>query len=369
MKYQTTSRDYELLSAYLDNQLGSEDRAHLESRLIADPELQKEFHEISNTRLLLRSMPKMRAPRNFYVTAKDTKTARTRGFQRLAPAYGIVSAIATILLVLLIFGDRLVTSTSQVALAPASVAPIESVPVQKEIERSIVSTSSPTEAPPVMMVEAPAIVSTAPPSAELLVGGGPEIATPTTIYLNALPPTSTPEITISIMTDQSITATISCDGSKFSEPYPTIPYACPSPTSNPSGFLQGILPTSTPISADSPTPTPYSTSAPTLTSTSTPTTIPSSTPTATSVPTETPALVQNTASESMVLGPTLPAPLDQVMDTANPTLTVPEPAETPGTIPNFDFLQYLVLAIELSLAAIAIIAGIMAIILRIRAGR
>ena len=368
MKYQTTSRDYELLSAYLDNQLGSEDRAHLESRLIADPELQKEFHEISNTRFLLRSMPKMRAPRNYYVTAKDTKTARTHGFQRLAPAYGIVSAIATMLLVLLIFGDRFVTSTSQVAFAPASVAPIESVPVQKEVERSVVSTSSPTEAPPVMMVEAPAIVSTAPPSAEQLAGGS-EIATPTTIYLNALPPTSTPEITISIMNDQSITATISCIGSKFSEPYPTIPYACPSPTSNPSGFLQGILPTSTPTSAGSPTPTQNSTSAPTLTPTSTPTTIPSSTPTATSVPTEIPALVQNTASESMVVEPTLSAPLDQVMDTANPILTAPEPAETPGTNPNFDFLQYLVLAIELSLATIAIIAGIMAIILRIRAGR
>jgi len=58
-----------------------------------------------------------------------------------------------------------------------------------------------------------------------------------------------------------------------------------------------------------------------------------------------------------------------MMDTANPTLPVPETAETPGNHPNFDFLQYLILTIELSLAAIAIIAGIIAILLRIRAGR
>jgi hypothetical protein len=369
MKNQTTSRDHELLSAYLDNHLGNEERAHLESRLIADPELKKELYEISNTRLLLRSMPKMRAPRNYYVTAKDTKTARTRGFQRLAPAYGIVSAVATILLVLLIFGDRLVTSTSQVALAPASVAPIESVPVQKEVERSVVTTSSPTETPPMMVVEAPAIVSTVPPSAKVLEGDRSEIATPTTIYLNALPPTPTPEISMSILNDQSLTATISCDGSNGSGPYPTIPYACPSPTSGPSGFLLGILPTSTPTSADSPTPTQTSTSASTQASTSTPTSIPSATPTATSVPTEIAALVLNTATESVIAEPTLLAPSDQAMDIANPTIQVPEPSETPGTNPNLDFLKYLVLSIELSLAAIAIIAGIVAIILRIRAGR
>jgi hypothetical protein len=369
MKNQTTSHDYEFLSSYLDNQLGSEDRAHLESRLKADPVLQKELLEISNTRLLLRSMPKMRAPRNYFITAKDTKIARIHGFQRLAPAYGIVSAVATILLVVIIFGNRIVTSTSQVASAPASIAPIESITVQKEVERSVVSTTSQTETPPVMMVEAPSIVATTQPQTESMAGGGPGLATPTTIYLNALPPTPTPEIMMSIMNGQSITSTISCDGFKGSEPYPTIPYACPSPTSSPFGFLQEILPNSTPTSLVSPTPTQTSTSVPTLTSTYTPTSFPSSTPTATSVPTETPALVQNMASESMVVEPTLPPPSDQVMDTANPTLTAPEIATTPGTKPNFDFLQYLILAIELSLAAIAIIAGTIAIILRIRAGR
>ena len=368
MKNQTTSRDYELLSAYLDNQLGSQEGAYLESRLIADPELQEKFHEISNTRLLLRSMPKIRAPRNYYVTAHDTKTARTHGFQRLAPAYGIVSAVATILLVMLIFGNRLVTSASPVALAPAYVAPITSVAVQKEVERSVDSTSPPAEDAPLMMVEAPAIAFTATPTAELLAGGG-DIATPTTIYLDALAPAATPEISPSIMNNQSLTTTISCDGSTGSESYPTNRFACPSPTSSPSEFLQGILPTSPPTSADSPTPAQTSTSSPTFTSTSTPTFIPSSTSTATSVPIEIPALVQNTVPESVIIAPTYQAPSDQAMDTANPTSTAPEPAESPGTSPNFDFLQYLVLMLELSLAAIAIIAGIFAIILRIRAGR
>ena len=70
---------------------------------------------------------------------------------------GIVSAFATILLVLVIFGDTFLTSTTPVALAPA--APAESVAVQQEVQRSEASTSSPTEAQPLVMMQAPAIES------------------------------------------------------------------------------------------------------------------------------------------------------------------------------------------------------------------
>jgi anti-sigma factor RsiW len=93
MKNQITSRDYELISAYLDNQLGSQERVRLEARMKANPELQNEMHEISKTRLLIRSLPKIRAPRNYYINAQTgVKPARARQSLQLAPTFGIISA-------------------------------------------------------------------------------------------------------------------------------------------------------------------------------------------------------------------------------------------------------------------------------------
>jgi hypothetical protein len=57
------------------------------------------------------------------------------------------------------------------------------------------------------------------------------------------------------------------------------------------------------------------------------------------------------------------------MDTGNPTPIVSDIAEEQPSTPNVTFIHYLVLAAEVSLAAIAIIAVIVAIILRIRTGR
>jgi hypothetical protein len=50
----------------------------------------------------------------------------------------------------------------------------------------------------------------------------------------------------------------------------------------------------------------------------------------------------------------------------NPAATSQEADETQAS-PNVSFLNYIVLTLEISLAAIAILAGITAIILRIRA--
>jgi hypothetical protein len=356
MKNQITSRDYELLTAYLDNQLGSQERARLESRLNADPEFQKELHEIGKTRLLLRSLPSLKAPRNYFVSPElSVKPVAVRLNLRLAPAYGIVSAIATILLVLVIFGNRLLTSATPVALAPAPVASNESYAIQQEVQRSVSSTPYPTEAAPVVMMAAPELTSPGSPTAALKASES-EIATPTTIYLYAYPPTSTPEISISIMSDQTVTATIPCEEYYRDQTLPNLTN-CPTPTGIPSDHLQGILISTTPISST------IETSIPTITP------ILSTAPSTTPVLTDTPSAIQNIVPESGIEAPSLTAPSEQAMDAANPTTSGIIPTEIPVAAPNFDFMQYLVLAIELSLAAIAIIAGIIAIILRIRTGR
>ncbi len=65
MTTQIRPRDWEALSAYLDNQLNPGDRKVLESRLIGDPELQSASRELQRTRLVLRQAPKLRAPEAF----------------------------------------------------------------------------------------------------------------------------------------------------------------------------------------------------------------------------------------------------------------------------------------------------------------
>lgn len=363
MKNQITSRDYELLSAYLDNQLAAHERTRLETRLKLEPVLQREMNELGKTRSLLRSLPRIRAPRNYFVSAEAVVTAHaTRPLFHLAPAYGIASAIATILLVLVIFGDKLLSSTSPVALAPASVAPTVVVEVVKEVELSAAPTSAPVEAAPMMMMEASEPITAPPPSANLKVAES-GLVTPTTIYLDAMLPTSTPEALMSIMGEITITATVTCEEyhpAVGSQRFPLSSY-CPTPTGSPSNFLQGTPAITLPITTTIETTSTAITATPTIT--------PSPTSTPTPVPTEVYASLQDAAPGAGVEAPMMPAEAEQMMAESYPAPEPSEQAEKPGTPPNLDFIKYLVLAIELSLAAIAIIAGIIAIILRVRAGR
>lgn len=363
MKNQITSRDYKLLSAYLDNQMSAQERARFESRINQEPALQHELHEINKTRLLLRNLPKLRAPHNYFINSEVvSNSSRVHQPFRLAPAYGIASAIATILLVLVIFGDRLLSSGSPAMLAPASVAPTEFMEIAKEVELSAAPTTSPAEAAPMAMMEAP-VLATSPPSPTNLKVGEPESATPTTIYLDAFPPTSTPEISIFMSQEQTESARISCEEYYLSGSTQALPSSsiCPTPTDSLTYFMEGIYASATPFTATSEIRTPDPTTTPTLT--------PSPTPSPTSTPTDTPPLIQEAAPETRIEAPLFPAPSDQAMDASNQILAQTEPTEIPVTSQNFDFIQYVVLAVELSLAAFAIIAGLIAIILRFRAGR
>jgi hypothetical protein len=60
-------------------------------------------------------------------------------------------------------------------------------------------------------------------------------------------------------------------------------------------------------------------------------------------------------------------PPDQMLSARNPTPANQEQVQAPSSTPNLAFLHYILLTVEISLAAIAILAGITAIILRVRA--
>jgi anti-sigma factor RsiW len=68
MRTQITSRDWEAISAYLDNQLKPIERSRLESRLENELELRQALQDLRKTRHLLRNSPRFRAPRNFVLT-------------------------------------------------------------------------------------------------------------------------------------------------------------------------------------------------------------------------------------------------------------------------------------------------------------
>jgi anti-sigma factor RsiW len=106
MKMQKTNPDVKLLSTYLDGQLTLRKRDRLEARLNNEPDLQMALSELRRTRNLLRSVPRLRAPRNFMLTPEMAGQRRSTGI-RLYPAFRFASVIASFLLVAVVALDYL----------------------------------------------------------------------------------------------------------------------------------------------------------------------------------------------------------------------------------------------------------------------
>lgn len=102
-------RDWEALSTYLDGQMSAKERKRLESRLQASAELRAGLVELKRTRDILRSQSKVRAPRNF------TLSAQMVGLRQASPAYPamrLAAVLASLLLVLVVVGDWFSSTTS-----------------------------------------------------------------------------------------------------------------------------------------------------------------------------------------------------------------------------------------------------------------
>ena len=78
MKTKLSTRDRQALSAYLDGQLAPRQRRRLEERLQQEPALQDALDGLRHTRSILRSQPKLRAPRNFTLTPEMAGLAVVR---------------------------------------------------------------------------------------------------------------------------------------------------------------------------------------------------------------------------------------------------------------------------------------------------
>jgi anti-sigma factor RsiW len=143
MHNNVSSRDLELLSAYLDGRLEARQRDQLEARLRSNKELADTLQGLAQTRMLLRNLPKLKAPRNFRLTPEMVGKPAT---SRLYPAFQFASILAGLLLVFVLAGDFLglgARTASQIA-APAS-APMQ-VPQSQDMEPIAEATSAPTTA-------------------------------------------------------------------------------------------------------------------------------------------------------------------------------------------------------------------------------
>lgn len=183
-----SSRDLELLSAYLDGHLSQTDGARLESRIKNDPELRSAYDGLRQTRALLRKLPARRAPRNFRLTPQmvGIKPTLSRSF----PIFRLASVLASILLFLgyavnLFSPNRLLASPALFSYG-ASNAPAPTAAPEEAFSQKVMAEA--TEAPPSPQQDAYAV-----PTATLDPAGITMMAVPeATIIADAeVPPADT----------------------------------------------------------------------------------------------------------------------------------------------------------------------------------
>jgi len=130
-----SARDWETLSAYLDEQLTSKERSQLAARLEVNQDLREALENLRRIRAALRSVPRVRAPRNFTLTlemAGIRQGIRSGGRPNMHPPAEIypllrlASVLATFFFLVIFVGSligRNVGSQS-LSMAPAQQQPI-----------------------------------------------------------------------------------------------------------------------------------------------------------------------------------------------------------------------------------------------------
>jgi len=138
MDARISPRDLEQLSAYLDGQLTPEERVRLESRLQASHDLRAALKDLHQTRVLLRTAPQLKAPRNFKLTSQMIGAPSVK---RIYPVFQFASVLAGVLFVLVLLGDLLTGFTFRMN------APLPAAKVAQEMmvtEQTVVVASTPT---------------------------------------------------------------------------------------------------------------------------------------------------------------------------------------------------------------------------------
>lgn len=154
-----SKEDLVLLSAYLDGELSPGQMTRVEKRVLDEEDLAAALDKLSRTRRILRTAPRLTAPRKFTLTpamvGEDKKTSWMDAFQMLR----LASAVAAVLLVALLgydFGAVLQPTRLQEAAPPAALQ--EAAPSEEDRAESLAAPSPQPEeeAEAMMEPEAPA---------------------------------------------------------------------------------------------------------------------------------------------------------------------------------------------------------------------
>jgi len=110
-----TPRDWEKLSAYIDDELPKRDRTPLERRLQSEPALQIALEELRRTQKILHQAPRLTAPRDFTLTPEMIGQTTEPRQARLFPTFRMAAILTSVLLAVVLVLDF---GRGQMALAP-----------------------------------------------------------------------------------------------------------------------------------------------------------------------------------------------------------------------------------------------------------
>ncbi len=119
-KIQISPSEWQLLSAYLDDQVSSDERIQVERKLESDDAFRQAMLSMQKTRLVLRSMPRRKVPRNFTLTPEMVPARRTFQLFPLLRFSSAFAAIAAVVLFAVQLLPGMFNASSQMA-APAAV--------------------------------------------------------------------------------------------------------------------------------------------------------------------------------------------------------------------------------------------------------
>src|SRR5574340_13804 len=121
-----SSREWELISAYIDGELNAQEKARLEERIKISPEYQQAIEGLRRTKAILQKAPVRKVPRNFTLTQADVQPAR---LPRWIPTMQWASAAVALVAGFLFASQMIPGFVSQKTNAPAameSAAPTQS---------------------------------------------------------------------------------------------------------------------------------------------------------------------------------------------------------------------------------------------------
>lgn len=179
MKPSLSDRDYELISAYLDGEVQPHQKKIVEERLAQEEQFKLAYEQLLSTRALLRSQPRLRAPRNYTLSPKTVAASQpsARSFFPLPSLLRAASALASLVFVIL-FGLNWLAKGSMMSSAPVeSEMLFQAAPAEATADQPSLSRSAPGEEQPLakgMPTAAPSPFALVPPAGDVggMGGGG-----------------------------------------------------------------------------------------------------------------------------------------------------------------------------------------------------